>query len=350
MKKLLYIAILALAVVSCKKEPLPDLPDETPPYYSIDGYIDAEWINLNVGQEGILINQGTTYTNGVETYFGQIVCPSEDLLIKIEVIRPEAPLTPNGLVAMQEGFIPFLVHQQGCKSPSFGSNLLQANYLLIKDELGTFIPTSEIEFDEYGIYDVTMKFTDAGQSSYTIPVQYGYNSSLLNAEYSTFPLGDSVIFAAINQTGSHEWYVDGNYVSNEHEFHHQMDIGIHTVEHKLRDENNNEASYISLVRITDYVLDWQMDMNGCTGPSYESNYGNIMISVLTNGKEYRSDRSSSNSQSSVIVSDVQYVGNASNVPSRVVFDFSFDAMLLDESGTDSLSLTDMSGTFNVGLQ
>ena len=146
MKKLLYILVLSAAVVSCKKEPLPVLPDDTAPYYSISGYIDSEFINMNVGQEGILISQGVDMTNGVETYFGQIVSPSQDLLIKVEVTRPEVPFTPNGLAALNEGGISYLVHEQGCLSASFGSNTLQPNYLLIKNSSGVFEPVTEVEF------------------------------------------------------------------------------------------------------------------------------------------------------------------------------------------------------------
>ena len=139
-------------------------------------------------------------------------------------------------------------------------------------------------------------------------------------------------------------------MSNEANFTYQIPIGVHKVEHKIRDSYNNEASHITLVRITDYVLDWQMTMSGCAGPNYESNFGKVTVSVITNGKEYRSDKVTDNLQNNFQVSNIEYVGNANGDPARAVFDISFDAKLVDESGTDYLSLTDMTGTFNVGLQ
>lgn len=350
MKKLYGILALALLVVSCKKEPLPVLPEETSPYYSIKGNMDNEWINLNVGQEGILISQGVTYKNGVENYYGQIVSPSQDIQVRVEVTRPEAPITPNGLVAIQEGGLPFLVHEPGCLSPDFDGNLIQPSFLLIKNELGNFVPATEIEFQEYGIYDVTMKFTDVGQNDFTIPVQYGYKPMVLTAEFSTFPWGDSVIFKAINPDGYHEWYIDGSLINTAVEFNYQLPMGIHKVEHKIRDNNNNQASFTTLVRITDYVFDWHLDLYGCTQPVTASNFGKVTVSVITNGKEYSSDRSVANLQNYFNVSNVKYVGNASGAPSRAVFDIAFDATLVDETGTESLSLTGMTGTFNIGLQ
>lgn len=351
MKRVLYIFIMAIFVVSCKKEPLPDLPDETGPYYSINGDIDNEFINLNVGQEGILISQGTSSNNGVTSYFGQIVSPDQDLLIRIEVTRPEAPLTASGLKAMNEGHLEFLVHESGCLTPSFGSNFLQSNFVLIKNNAGQFEPVTQIEFDEFGLYDLTMKLTDVGQNSFVIPIQYGYHPEVLNPGFTTSAYGDSVIFLAENNTGSHEWYVDGSLINTSpSSFTHQMPIGVHTIEHKIRDEYNNEASHFTLLRITDYVLDWQMKIGGCSGPVQDSNFGKITVSVITNGKEYKSDHATSNLQHSFIVNDIQYVADDSGNPIRAVFDFSFDVELVDENGTDSLSLNGMSGTFNVGLQ
>ena len=351
MKRALYILILAVVVVSCKKEPLPDLPEETGPYYSIDGYKDNEFINLNVGQEGILISQGTTTNNGVLSYYGQIVSPEQDLFIKIEVTRPEKPMTASGLQAIHDGNIGYLVHQPGCLSPSFGSNILQQNFVLIKNASGQFEPITQIEFEEYGMYDLTMKLTDVGQNSFVIPIQYGYKPMELDPGFTTGPDGDSVIFEANHPDGTHEWYVDGALVnSTDALFKHQMSIGVHTIEHKLIDEYDNEASHFTLVRITDFVLDWQMTLGGCSAPVYNSNFGKVTISVLTDGKEYKSDRSMANLQNNFIVNDISYVGDGNGNPVRAVFDFSFDAMLVDEYGTDSLSLEGMTGTFNVGLQ
>src|SRR5690606_12023789 len=122
------------------------------------------------------------------------------------------------------------------------------------------------------------------------------------------------------------------------------------VQHVIHDQYYNESTHTTLLRVTDYLLDWQLAMNGCSGPVNTSNYGKVTISVQKNGELYKSDRTAINLLNNFSVSNIEYVGNSSYEPIRVVFDLAFDAMLVNESGSDSLSLSAMSGTFNVGLQ
>lgn len=349
-KGLLYIMTFGLLLTACKKEPLPDLPPETGPYYSVSGYINGEFVELNVGQEGILISQGVTDNNGVESYYGQILSPSEDLMIRIEFTRPELVQGNQGLSVLNEGSIEYLVHEPGCLKPNFGGSTGQLNFLLVKNEYGVFEPLTEFEFDEYGIHNKTLKFTDVSQNSFQIPIQYGYDPEMLDPDFQAYGLMDTTYFAANNTSGSHEWYVDGQLVGTSSSFHDHLATGIHKVEHKIIDQNYNEARHTTLVRVTDFVFDWKMDLSGCSTPNYESNYGKVTITVQTNGKQYTSDHVAGNTYNGFNVSDIEYVANSSGIPSRVVFDLSFHVTLVDDTGTESLSLSDMSGTFNIGLQ
>lgn len=350
MKKLLLISVLTLALFSCKKEPLPDLPDETGPYYSIQGEMDGEEINLNVGQSGILISQGIDIENGVETFYGQIFAPSKDLLVKIEITKPEVLMTATGMHVMNEGNVPFLIHQPGCLTPTFGSNQVQSNFILIKNNQGVYEPATEVAFDEYGVHEMWIDFTDDTQNSFQVPVQYGYDPELIDPNFAAYPLADSVIFSAVDVNGNHEWYIDQDLVSNSASFTTTLPIGIHLVEHKLRDNYGNEAKYTTLVRITDYVLDWKMDMNNCGMAYAPSNFGKVTVTVITNGIEYKSDKAQMNANHAFTVSNIEYIANSSMEPTRLVFDLSFNADLVDDTGTESLSLTNMTGTFNVGLK
>lgn len=350
MKKLLYILIIGLAVASCKKEPLPPLPDDSGPYYSIQGYLDGEFIDLNVGQEGILISQNTKVENGVTYHYGQIISPNEDLLIRIEFATSETPYSAAGYTALEEGPKDFLIHQPTCKTFNFGLNQNQQNFFLIKNEDNAFEPVNEASFDQYGIHDITMKFTDDNNNTFQIPVEYGFGNQKLNPGFQTFPNADSVIFSAVDQYSTQNWYIDENYVSSEAQFTMPLSTGIHVVEHVVKDANNNEARYKTLVRITDSVLDWQMTTSNCSGSTpIPSNYGNVNIMIQTNGQQYRSSNAIENGNNSFIVNNVDYIGNSSMTPTRAVFDLTFDAVLINDDLTDSLSLAGISGTFNVGL-
>lgn len=351
MKRVVGIMILALIMVACKKEPLPNIPPSTGPYYSIKGYMDGTYFHMNVGQEGILISQGTSVENGIKSYYGQIVSPSEDLLIRIEFTAPEAPLNAQGLIALNAGNVSYLVHSPGCQSASFGSNFTQFNFLQIKNELGIFQPVNEVNFTKFGIYPITMKFTDAGQSTFQVPVNYGFSNNVLNPGFTSYEIADSVQFVAFVSEFNHQWLIDGNLVSTAASFYTSLANGVHLVEHKIVDGYSNEASHSTLVRFTDYVLDWQMTMNNCTGSANPTNnYGKVTVKALTNGQEYKSDGSADNLTKFFTVSNIEYIGNSNQEPTRAVFNVVFEAELVNESGTESLSLTGMEGTFNVGLQ
>lgn len=350
MKKIAYILSLIVLVASCKKEPLPDVPEDTGAYYKVDGYVDGEHKTMEVGQEGVHISQGTTNIHGIKYYFGQIVSSTEDLLIRVEIAAPEIEYTPEGLTPLHSGSLSFLVHQPGCKQLNFGSNILQNNFLQIQNEQGVFEATNEISFDRYGKKDVTLKFTDVSQNSFTIPVFHGFDSEWLDPGFSTYPNADSVIFSADDQFNQHEWYLDGALVSEGQNFNMSVPMGVHRIRHKVIDQYGNFANETTLIRITDYVLDWQMTVSDCTGSAPNSNYGAVIVSVLTDGNEYRSSYALENLQKSFIMNDVEYVGNSSLQATRSVFDINFDAVVVNEDHTDSLTLSDFTGTFNVGLQ
>ena len=210
MKKLLGFVMIVLLVASCKKEPLPELPEDTAPYYSIRGELNGEEIDLNVGQEGIQIAQGTADINGMPTYFGQIVSPTEELIIKIEFVRPELMLNASGVTAFDFAKLGFMVHEPGCRTFSFENNQQQSNYVLIKDESGNFVPSTEIEFDEFGLFSSIMKFTDVGQNSFTVPVKYGFADFKLNPAFGLTASNEEVIFTPFDESGTHQWLVNDN--------------------------------------------------------------------------------------------------------------------------------------------
>ena len=56
-----------------------------------------------------------------------------------------------------------------------------------------------------------------------------------------------------------------------------------------KDEHGNQSSHITLMRITDYVLDWKMDIGVCGG-SNVNNYGKVIVSVSKDGGLYTSDK------------------------------------------------------------
>ena len=342
--------VLALVLGACKKEPLPDLPQETAPYFLIEGSMNGSGVYYNVGQEGIKIAHGKTQVNGVETYFGQILSPSDDILIKMEFTRPSKNYKATTFTAFDFGSLGYLVNKPGCVNFGFGQNQTQMYAMQILADGGNFVQANQLEFDEYGIYDVTVKFTDFNPTSYVIPVQYGFKNTQVNSEFELTANGTIVNFYPNNESGTHKWFVNGALVSSDTSYSSEFPIGIHKVSHEITDEYGNKATSTSLMRISDFVLDWKMSMNNCASSNYQvNNYGKVNVIVQTNGEIYKSSNSIANLSKSFSITNDTYVMTSGPDPSRAVFDFSFDAILVNDSKTDSLSLEGMTGTFNIGL-
>jgi hypothetical protein len=342
--------VLVLALAACKKEPLPDLPEETPPYFLIQGNINGNSVYYNVGQEGIKIAHGKTLVNGVETYFGQILSPSDDVLIKMEFTKPSKNYKAASFTAFDFGSLSYLVNKPGCINFGFGQNLTQIYNMEIKTDGGNFVQDSQIEFEEYGIYDVTFKFTDFNTTSYVIPVQYGFKNTQLNSDFELLASGTEVNFYPSTESGTHKWFINGALVSTDTTYFSEFPIGIHKVSHELTDEYGNKSTSVSLMRISDFVLNWKMSMNSCASSTNEvNNYGKVNVILQTDGEIYKSSNSLDNLSKSFSITNDTYVMTTGPDPSRAVFDFNFDAILVNDSKTDSLSLVGMTGTFNIGL-
>src|SRR5687768_9377778 len=115
MKFLYYtlLTVIALAVTSCKKEKLPELPDENAPYYSIRGLVEGDSIHWVVGLDQATLSYGMEKMNGIDTYYGQINSGSDDKAIRVEIIRPEVVFDGATLAAIKSGQANYVVHKPG---------------------------------------------------------------------------------------------------------------------------------------------------------------------------------------------------------------------------------------------
>lgn len=71
MKKLLYILSL-LALVSCKKEKLPELPDSNSPVFSIEGSIDGQSIYVIAGENDYFMHSKEFMFNNITQWKGSL--------------------------------------------------------------------------------------------------------------------------------------------------------------------------------------------------------------------------------------------------------------------------------------
>ena len=347
-----YLLLVASIVflVSCKKDPLPELPDTNEPYYSVRGLVNGDSINWVVGVNQTTITHGVSEMNGVQNFYGQINSLPDEMALKIEILRPEIIFDGTSIDAISGSQLSFLVHKPGAVKFNFGINYGQLNYLLVKNEMNEYVMMDHVEFSEFGIHNVGLKFTDFGSESFTLPVKYGFEEQELVAGFNSF--GDGNILTVNPETleGTHQWILDGLLVSEESSFTQEMANGIYTLTHKLTDENENVSEYTTLIRFSDNNFNWQLKYFYVPPVQPSSNYGCVTVSVLKDGVWYSSSKASANLDYKFNVSNIETVIDSNYEPMWTMFDFVFQSTLYNESQSDSLYLPEMIGSLNVALK
>ena len=132
---------------------------------------------------------------------------------------------------------------------NFGMNYEQFNYVLVKNDLDLFESASQVEFDQFGSYDLALKFSDYSLSeSFIVPIKFGFEDELLHTGFSSYGEGDTLFLEPTTLQGQHGWYVDNVLVSSDATYSAQVDDGIYEVKHVYKDVNGNEGDYTTLVR------------------------------------------------------------------------------------------------------
>lgn len=351
MNKFYYvIAVFSIALVSCKKEPLPELPEENSPYYKIKGLVNQDLIDWSVGLDNVTISYGTGSMNGVQTCYGQINSAETGEAIKFEILRPEKFFNGSQITIIPTSGLKYFVHRPGAIKFNFGANFSQFNYFLIKNNSNDFVSMDLIHFEEYGVYNLELKFLDYSSSSFMLPVKYGFEEEIMNARFNCMGDGSSIVATPENTDGHHKWYIDGDLVSEETILSMALQNGIYSLKHKYADDYGNEAEYCTLIRLKNDNFYWQLRYFYEQPSQNVSNYGKVIISYLKNGEWYSSTNSSDNLKNLFSVANIKTLVGANLEPQSCMFDFNFSSILTNENQTDSLYLPEMTGTINIGLK
>jgi len=348
--KFLVLFLSIVVLVGCKKDPLPVLPDPNAPYYSIRGLVNGDSINWVVGADDATITHGVSEMNGVQTFYGQINSPQDEMAVKIEILKPEIFFDGSSIDAIASNQLTYLVHKPGSIKFNFGLNYGQLNYVLVKNQLNEFVVTDHVEFNEFGIQDVCFKFTDFGSESFTVPVKYGFEEDELVAFFNSYGDGNMLHVQPVNSGGTHKWILNGELISEEAGFVKEMQNGIYTLTHKITDIYSNESEYTTLIRFVDGNFYWQLKYFYIAPTVASSHYGCVSVSVLKDGIWYSSQNVNSNLKHNFDVSNIENVLDSKFEPLWTMFDFNFESVLYNESQSDSLYLPEMIGSLNVALK
>jgi len=108
----IVVMVTVAVLASCKKEPLPDLPEGNSPIYTLNGNVNSDSVDLSVGLDGTKLNYGLSEENGLITHFGEIDAPNKNEKFRIEFIQQERPETANETRVFNDFTVPYLVHEQ----------------------------------------------------------------------------------------------------------------------------------------------------------------------------------------------------------------------------------------------
>ncbi len=333
-----------VVMTSCKKEQLPDLPDENGPYYHIAGLVDEDSINWKVGVDDTYLSYGQTSINGVESYYGQINSGATGDIIRIEIVRPEIYSNGTEISAFTGANLTYLVHEPGAVKFNFGMNYEQFNYVLVKNDLDLFESANQVAFDQFGSYNIAVKFSDYSLSeSFVVPIKFGFEDQLLHSGFTSHGEGDTLFLEPTTLQGQHSWYIDDVLVSSAATYSAQFDDGIYEVKHVFTDVNGNEGDYTTLVRFKNGNHHWQMKYFYVPPAEPTSHYSNVIVSMKKNGVWYSSVESEINLGNKFAVSNISTEISMGQGTGKTAFDFIFRSLLFNQDQSDSLYLPEMTG-------
>ncbi len=343
-----HIIAIAFLFTACNKTTLPDIPDSNDPVYYLRGEVSGNAFDINVGVSDATIEYGISDMNGIESYYGQITSESEDFDLRLDILRSELPNAGNSnsvMPAQPE----LMVHKPGAVQFRFGSCYQQADNLLIMNEEMQFELKNMVEFSEFGLYHITLKFTDYNLKTFDVPIHYGFEPQLLNPAFISNGT-DSVcqLFPVVESAGN-EWYVNDVLVSTDGYCAVAMEDGIHSVKRVAIDAQGNRAEKLTLIRFSQGKYLWQLEYV-YSNPELESNYAKAVISFKKNGIWHKSSIVPSNAGSVLNITDAVVLSTGMTAADLLNhFGIAFDVDVMDESHEHSLSLGGVSGRMAVGL-
>lgn len=349
-KQITYIIFPSFLFVltACNKEKIPDLPTENSPYYHVQGLINNDTINWQVGNEGCWLNYGQSDVNGIKTFYGQINTLDNNNAVRVEIVKPEIYNNGSDVGAITSTQLQYLVHKPGSIKFNFGLAYEQFNYVLVKNENGNYEFFNSYPFEEYGCYNLTLRFTDYDElKSFPLVIKYGFEDDELDLGFSSTAENGGVNFAANLQEGEHTWYINDSIVGSEPSLYLDLPDGIYNLKHKYKDIYANEGEYATLIRFRNNEFYWRMKYFYVSPSEPTSNYGKVIVSVKRNGEWYSSNHNATNLENEFNVSNIKTILNTALTAGQTSFDFVFKSVLYNVSQSDSLYLPEMSGRIGV---
>jgi len=344
---LLLIAILF--TVSCKKiEPPIDPSQANDPIYQLEGLINGDSLNLYVNDTTVFISNAPHNMNGIEAYSSTISDIESGFELKLIVLKPELYVSEEGIQSIENTNTSYIVHRPTCMSFDFSNGSNQENYTKVVAN-GTTFYGNEIELEEYGKYDIGFNFNNINSQIYTIPVKVGFKDEILNPIFTIENCYSKILLKSENLNITNNWLLDGDLISTNLIDSITVSNGIHSITHEVTDENNNSASYTTLINYYNDLI-WQISPDYCSDNVVENNYSHIIIEVMKNGEKYTSAYNTENLSKEFDITTIEYILDPITQSINFIkLKVNFDVELKTIDNSKTLNLTDMEGTFHIKI-
>lgn len=355
MKMRHIVMILAgIVLTACNKTPIPELPEGNDPIYTLTGQVDGEDLDYSVGLESVVMNRGVINESGLFSYYGEMESVTKNEKIRVEFIQLETPQSSTQMEVFNNSTVPFMVNELAKVRFDFGGfGGGQSQFFWLIENGAEVKPGDAHELAEYGYLKKTVRFNDVGNGDqhYYFTIKNGFENNELISGFSSVGGEDSIhLYSAVTYP-MHEWYIDGLLVGTDANYGGPISTGVHRINHRVMDENSNVDETNRLVRFNGGKQIWELKVVYHEEyPIETNNYGRVVISMYKDGEWYSSEYAEENKGEGVSIENIKRVALEEGQLPLISYDIDFDAVLYNESKSESLTLSNMDGKFVVGLE
>ncbi|MFK8038442.1 MAG: hypothetical protein AB8B74_09145 [Crocinitomicaceae bacterium] len=346
----LYIFVL-LAFASCKKVKSELEGTNQPiPIYKVSGLINGDSLNLTVNGTTALMSHGTGSLNGVGTYYTKFENKETNQIIKFSLTEPEIKSEDISNYSTSNKDIKFLTHQSNCYNFNYSSPPQDSPLLMILSNEGNWIHNTTLTFNEYGIYEVPLRFKAFSSQTFYHTIEHGFEPNH-SADFSLENTVTDIKFTSFEKNNNHSWYLDGELIGTAFDGFFTVKTGLHEITHTITDKIGNTVKKSHIFYSHYNQLKWILNTNKCYPTMVENNFERAIISYQENGVVYSSEHAEENEDHVIKITDIEYfIENQNNGKISFKFTASFSGTLLSPDLLQKKKLTNFTATCKYVIQ
>lgn len=238
----LILVLMVLVITACKKDPIPELPENNSPIYYISGTLNGDKLNYSAGIDNMYMKTNFSYFNNVLQYSAKIT--DENNYFNIEISDAAIDIPSNNIDFTSISALELAKLDIGDlvvlnKEIFSNQDAIEAVSWTIDGELQ---PSQEISISEPGLYTICARvsFIDGATRELCNELLLGYKKNPAFGLYHTITQGDQLnLYLDIPQTEikSITWNVNGSQYATSNTISIQIEPETYSIEAIVTLEN-----------------------------------------------------------------------------------------------------------------